>query len=110
MITDKFLSHKKSIFKIHIVSNVGQSYWLTRVVSSSLIYCVGVYVVTFSGDIMIPHACTHNCLMFHSSFEPKSIACFIFSSELYAVFNSSFSSCILIASARDVFSGMIAEI
>ena len=110
LITDRFLSHKKSILSIHIVSSVGQSYWLTKVWSSSLIYCVGVYVVTFSGEMITQHAWTHSCLIFHSSLEPKSIACLILSSELYILLSSSFSSCILMASARDFLSGMIADI
>gem|GEM_PF-4225664 len=39
LITDRFLSHRKSIFNKPIVSIVGQSYWLTvHSVESSLIY------------------------------------------------------------------------
>ena len=85
---DKLRNHKKSILRSQIDSNVGQSYWLTIVWSSSLLYWVGVYVVTFSGAIMIPHACTHIWRRFHVSLSQYSIACWIFSSDSYIVFNS----------------------
>jgi hypothetical protein len=105
-ITDKFLNHKKSIFNNHMFSSVGQSYWLTNSCTSSFAYCIGVYVSVSSGAIITPHACTHNCLRFHSNFDQNFTAFCIFSSELYRAFRSSFHSGLFIASITLVLSGI----
>lgn len=81
LITERFLSPRKSIFKSQIFSSVGQSYCVMIVVSHSFAYCTGEYFMTGSGAMMIPHACTHNCLMFPSSFSESSAALFTFSSD-----------------------------
>ena len=103
---ERFLNHKKSILSNQIPSIVGPSYWLTTVWSSSLTYWAAVYVETASGAIIIQHACTHNCLKFHSKLEANSKAFFTFSSVSKIVCNSSYSTQLAIISFKLTFSGM----
>jgi hypothetical protein len=58
---------------------------------------------------MIPQACTHNCLIFHSKFSPNLTAVLIFSSLLYIIFSSSFPSGVFNASEIFVWSGIKLE-